>query len=259
MTKTTPNVDQAEIGKFEKLAARWWDPNSEFKPLHDINPLRLDYIDRAAVLDGKEVLDVGCGGGILSEGMAIRGAKVTGIDMGEKPLQVAELHTLESGVSVTYRRVPVEGLAAESPTRFDVVTCMEMLEHVPEPASVVMACARLVKPGGFVFFSTLNRNLKSYLLAIIGAEYIRHVAAGHPRLRAFHQTLGAGHLGPGRGAAYPGHHRHDLQPPDRYLPPYRPGSGRQLPDDLPPRIGLSNRRTDPVALIYPQMTRIFTE
>lgn len=172
MTKTTPNVDQAEIGKFEKLAARWWDPNSEFKPLHDINPLRLDYIDRAAVLNGKEVLDVGCGGGILSEGMAIRGAKVTGIDMGERPLQVAELHTLESGVSVTYRRVPVEGLAAESPTRFDVVTCMEMLEHVPEPASVVMACACLVKPGGFVFFSTLNRNLKSYLLAIICAEYI---------------------------------------------------------------------------------------
>jgi len=172
MTKTTPNVDQTEIGKFEKLATRWWDPNSEFKPLHDINPLRLDYIDRAAVLDGKEVLDVGCGGGILSEGMAVRGAKVTGIDMGEKPLQVAELHTLESGVSVTYRRVPVEGLAAESPARFDVVTCMEMLEHVPEPASVVMACARLVKLGGLVFFYTLNRNLKSYLLAIIGAEYI---------------------------------------------------------------------------------------
>jgi len=172
MTKTTPNVDQTEIGKFEKLATRWWDPNSEFKPLHDINPLRLDYIDRAAVLDGKEVLDVGCGGGILSEGMAVRGAKVTGIDMGEKPLQVAELHTLESGVSVTYRRVPVEGLAAESPARFDVVTCMEMLEHVPEPASVVMACARIVKLGGLVFFSTLNRNLKSYLLAIIGAEYI---------------------------------------------------------------------------------------
>ncbi len=172
MTETTPNVDQAEIGKFEELAARWWDPNSEFKPLHDINPLRLDYIDRAAALNSKEVLDVGCGGGILSESMAVRGAKVTGIDMGEKPLQVAELHTLESGVQVTYRRVPVEDLAAESPARFDVVTCMEMLEHVPEPASVVAACARLVKPGGYVFFSTLNRNLKSYLLAIIGAEYV---------------------------------------------------------------------------------------
>jgi len=172
MADTTPNVDQAEIGKFEELAARWWDPNSEFKPLHDINPLRLDYIDRAAALKGKEVLDVGCGGGILSEGMAVLGAQVTGIDMGERPLQVAELHTLESGVQVTYRRVPVEDLAAESPARFDVVTCMELLEHVPDPASVVMACARLVSPSGFVFFSTLNRNLKSYLLAIIGAEYI---------------------------------------------------------------------------------------
>jgi len=172
MTETTPNVDQAEIGKFEELAARWWDPNSEFKPLHDINPLRLDYIDRAVGLKGKEVLDVGCGGGILSESMAVLGARVTGIDMGEKPLQVAELHTLESGVQVTYRRIPVEDLAAESPARFDVVTCMEMLEHVPEPASVVTACARLVKPGGCVFFSTLNRNLKSYLLAVIGAEYI---------------------------------------------------------------------------------------
>jgi len=172
MTETTHNVDQTEIGKFEELAARWWDPDSEFKPLHDINPLRLDYIDRAAKLKGKEVLDVGCGGGILSESMAVLGARVTGIDLGERPLQVAELHTLESGVQVTYRRVPVEDLAAESPARFDVVTCMEMLEHVPEPASVVSACARLVRPGGFVFFSTLNRNLKSYLLAIIGAEYI---------------------------------------------------------------------------------------
>jgi 2-polyprenyl-6-hydroxyphenyl methylase/3-demethylubiquinone-9 3-methyltransferase len=172
MTKTTHNVDHAEIGKFEELAARWWDPNSEFKPLHDINPLRLDYIDRAVSLSGKEVLDVGCGGGILSESMAVRGAKVTGIDMGRRPLQVAELHTLESGVEVTYRRIAVETLAAESLARFDVVTCMEMLEHVPEPASVVAACGRLAKPGGFVFFSTLNRNIKSYLLAIIGAEYV---------------------------------------------------------------------------------------
>jgi 2-polyprenyl-6-hydroxyphenyl methylase/3-demethylubiquinone-9 3-methyltransferase len=172
MTKTTHNVDHAEIGKFEELAARWWDPNSEFKPLHDINPLRLDYIDRAVSLSGKEVLDVGCGGGILSESMVVRGAKVTGIDMGRRPLQVAELHTLESGVEVTYRRIAVETLAAESLARFDVVTCMEMLEHVPEPASVVAACGRLAKPGGFVFFSTLNRNIKSYLLAIIGAEYV---------------------------------------------------------------------------------------
>jgi 2-polyprenyl-6-hydroxyphenyl methylase/3-demethylubiquinone-9 3-methyltransferase len=172
MTDTPHNVDHAEIGKFEELAARWWDPNSEFKPLHDINPLRLDYITQAVQLNGKEVLDVGCGGGILSEGMAARGAKVTGIDMGERPLRVAELHALESGVQVSYRRIPAESLAAESPACFDLVTCMELLEHVPEPASIVAACARLVRPGGFVFFSTLNRNLKSYLLAIIGAEYI---------------------------------------------------------------------------------------
>ena len=172
MTETTHNVDHNEIGKFEELAARWWDPDSEFKPLHDLNPLRLDYIDEAAKLSGKEVLDVGCGGGILSESMAVRGASVTGIDMGERPLRVAELHTLESGVQVTYRRVPVETLAVESPGRFDVVTCMEMLEHVPDPSSVVSACSRLVKPGGLVFFSTLNRNPKSYLLAIIGAEYV---------------------------------------------------------------------------------------
>lgn len=167
-----PNVDPREIGKFEELAARWWDPESEFKPLHDINPLRLDYVDRAAGLAGKEVLDVGCGGGILSESMALRGARVTGIDLGEMPLRVAELHTLESGVSVDYRRVSAEALAAERPGSFDVVTCMEMLEHVPNPASVVAACARLVRPGGLVFFSTLNRNPKSYLFAVIGAEYI---------------------------------------------------------------------------------------
>jgi 2-polyprenyl-6-hydroxyphenyl methylase/3-demethylubiquinone-9 3-methyltransferase len=172
MTQHAHNVDHAEISKFEELAARWWDPASEFKPLHDINPLRLDYIDRAAGLSGKEVLDVGCGGGILSESMAIRGARVTGIDMGEMPLKVAELHTLESGVQVEYRQVPVESLAEERPQGFDVVTCMEMLEHVPNPSSVIDACARLVRPGGFVFFSTINRNPKSYLLAIIGAEYL---------------------------------------------------------------------------------------
>jgi len=172
MTQHAHNVDRAEISKFEELAARWWDPDSEFKPLHDINPLRLDYIDRAAGLSGKEVLDVGCGGGILSESMAVRGARVTGIDMGEMPLKVAELHTLESGVQVEYRQVPVEVLAKERPQGFDVVTCMEMLEHVPNPSSVIDACARLVRPGGFVFFSTINRNPKSYLLAIIGAEYL---------------------------------------------------------------------------------------
>ena len=166
------NVDHAEVSKFEQLASRWWDPNSEFKPLHEINPLRLDYIDQRAGLSGKTVLDVGCGGGILAESMAARGAKVTGIDMGEAPLEVARLHLLESGQQVDYRRIPVEELAGEAPGSFDVVTCMEMLEHVPDPASVVAACATLVKPGGQVFFSTINRNPKSYLFAIIGAEYV---------------------------------------------------------------------------------------
>ncbi len=172
MNETAHNVDHAEISKFEEAAARWWDPESEFKALHDINPLRLDYIDRAVGLAGKEVLDVGCGGGILSESMAVRGARVLGIDMGEMPLRVAELHTLESGVEVEYRRVPVETLAAERPASFDAVTCMEMLEHVPSPASVIDASARLVRPGGQLFFSTLNRNPKSYLMAIVGAEYV---------------------------------------------------------------------------------------
>ncbi|HSI22874.1 MAG TPA: bifunctional 2-polyprenyl-6-hydroxyphenol methylase/3-demethylubiquinol 3-O-methyltransferase UbiG [Methylophilaceae bacterium] len=173
-TETVPsvNVDPAELQKFASLAHRWWDPASEFKPLHEINPLRLDYIDRIAALSGKVVLDVGCGGGILSESMAVRGAQVTGIDLGDKALKVAQLHRLESGVAVDYRLVSVEELAEERPESFDVVTCMEMLEHVPDPAAVVGACARLVKPGGQVFFSTLNRNPKSYLLAVIGAEYV---------------------------------------------------------------------------------------
>jgi 2-polyprenyl-6-hydroxyphenyl methylase/3-demethylubiquinone-9 3-methyltransferase len=173
-TETVPsvNVDPAELQKFASLAHRWWDPASEFKPLHEINPLRLDYIDRIAGLSGKAVLDVGCGGGILSESMAVRGAQVTGIDLGDKALKVAQLHKLESGVAVDYRLVSVEELAEERPESFDVVTCMEMLEHVPDPAAVVRACARLVKPGGQVFFSTLNRNPKSYLLAVIGAEYV---------------------------------------------------------------------------------------
>jgi 2-polyprenyl-6-hydroxyphenyl methylase/3-demethylubiquinone-9 3-methyltransferase len=166
------NVDQLEIDKFSALAHRWWDPNSEFKPLHEINPLRLGYIDDIARIAGKTVLDVGCGGGILAESMAVRGASVTGIDMSEKALKVAKLHLLESGNQVDYRMVPVEQLAQEMPGRFDVVTCMEMLEHVPEPASIIGACMELVKPGGHVFFSTLNRNPKSYLFAIIGAEYV---------------------------------------------------------------------------------------
>jgi len=172
MTEQTLNVDQAEISKFEELASRWWDTNSEFKPLHDINPLRLDYIDRIAGLESKKVLDVGCGGGILAESMAHRGAEVTGIDMGEAPLEVARLHLLESGLKVNYERIPVERLAEEIPGTFDIVTCMEMLEHVPDPGSVISACAKLTKPGGRLFFSTLNRNPKSYLFAIIGAEYV---------------------------------------------------------------------------------------
>ena len=166
------NADQQELDKFAQLAHRWWDPGSEFKPLHDINPLRLEYIDSLAGLQGKRVLDVGCGGGILSESMAARGADVTGIDLGEKALKVAKLHLLESGQKVDYRLVAVEELAQQEPQQYDVVTCMEMLEHVPDPASVVKACARLVKPGGHIFFSTLNRNVKSYLFAVIGAEYV---------------------------------------------------------------------------------------
>jgi len=169
---TSINVDPQEISKFEKLAARWWDPGSEFKPLHDINPLRLNYIDKLSGLNGKQVLDVGCGGGILSESMARRGASVTGIDLGDKPLQVAKLHALESKVNVEYLKISAEEMAAAHPQTYDVVTCMEMLEHVPDPASTIKACAQLVKPGGSVFFSTINRNPKSYLFAIIGAEYL---------------------------------------------------------------------------------------
>jgi len=166
------NVDPDEIAKFEALASRWWDPTSEFKPLHDINPLRLDFIDERAALSGKTVLDVGCGGGLLCEAMAARGANVTGIDMGDAPLAVAKLHLSESGLDVQYRKVQAEVLAEEAPETYDVVTCLEMLEHVPDPSVVVAACARLVKPGGSVFFSTINRNAKSFLFAIVGAEYV---------------------------------------------------------------------------------------
>ena len=166
------NVDPLELEKFSQLAHRWWDPNSEFKPLHDINPLRLDYIDSIANLQGKKALDVGCGGGLLSEAMAVRGAEVTGIDLADKPLKVAQLHLLESKLAVEYRKVEVERLAREQPHSYDVVTCMEMLEHVPDPASAVKACADLLAPGGWCFFATINRNLKAYLFAIVGAEYI---------------------------------------------------------------------------------------
>lgn len=169
---TRDNVDPAEIARFERLAARWWDRDSEFRPLHEINPLRANWIDERAPVAGRRVLDVGCGGGILAEALARRGAAVTGIDLGEAPLAVARLHSIESGVEVTYRHIAVERLAAELPAAFDIVTCLEMLEHVPDPEAVVAACARLVKPGGQVFFSTINRNPKAFLFAILGAEYV---------------------------------------------------------------------------------------
>lgn len=174
---TTSNIDPQELAKFSELAHRWWDPESEFKPLHDINPLRLDWIDQRAVLRGKRALDVGCGGGILAESMARRGARVTGIDLAEKPLRVAQLHQLEAAqtelpLSLEYELISAEALVEREPATFDVVTCMEMLEHVPQPASTVAACGKLVRPGGDVFFSTISRNLKAYLFAIIGAEYV---------------------------------------------------------------------------------------
>ncbi|MEI7367610.1 bifunctional 2-polyprenyl-6-hydroxyphenol methylase/3-demethylubiquinol 3-O-methyltransferase UbiG [Pectobacterium sp. 1950-15] len=169
----TPNVDHQEIAKFEAIASRWWDLDGEFKPLHRINPLRLGYISqRAEGLFGKKVLDVGCGGGILAESMAREGADVTGLDMGAEPLQVARLHALESGVAVNYVQETVEAHAHAHPSLYDVVTCMEMLEHVPDPQSVVQACAKLVKPGGHVFFSTINRNAKAWMMAVVGAEYV---------------------------------------------------------------------------------------
>lgn len=185
MENTTPNgdaahtelnVDQAELDKFSALASRWWDPESEFKPLHAINPLRLGWItDNAGTLNGKQIVDVGCGGGILAESMAAQGASVTGIDLAGKSLTIARLHGLESGVSVNYREISAEALAQEQPGQYDIVTCMELLEHVPDPASIVTACATMVKPGGWAFFSTLNRNPKSFLFAILGAEYLLNI------------------------------------------------------------------------------------
>lgn len=170
---STHNADQAELDKFSALASRWWDPESEFKPLHAINPLRLGWIRQyAGSLAGKNILDVGCGGGILSESMAAEGANVTGIDLADKSLKVARLHGLESGVKVDYRLISAEDMARQHPDQYDIVTCMEMLEHVPDPGSIVQACSTLVKPGGWVFFSTINRNPKSFLFAIVGAEYV---------------------------------------------------------------------------------------
>jgi len=168
---TDLNADPKELAKFSELAHRWWDPGSEFRPLHDINPLRIDWIERQIALQGKTVLDVGCGGGLLSEGMAQHGALVTGIDLSEKALGVARLHLLESGLDIDYRQTAAETLAQECPDHFDMVTCMELLEHVPDPTQTIRACRTLVKPGGLVFFSTLNRNAKAYLFAILGAEY----------------------------------------------------------------------------------------
>ena len=168
----TLNADPAEIQKFSDLAHRWWDPTSEFRPLHEINPLRLEWINNRVALNGKSVIDIGCGGGILAESMAKKGAKVTGIDLSDKALKVADLHGLESGIKVRYKKITAEQMADEEAGQFDIVTCMEMLEHVPDPASIIKACFALVRPGGQVFFSTLNRNPKSYLFAIIGAEYL---------------------------------------------------------------------------------------
>jgi 2-polyprenyl-6-hydroxyphenyl methylase/3-demethylubiquinone-9 3-methyltransferase len=170
---TTVNADPAELAKFSDLAHRWWDPESEFRPLHQINPLRLDWIDGLVPLARRRVLDIGCGGGILSDSMARKGSEVTGIDLSSKALRVAQLHALEASTpNVNYREISAEALALEQPASFDVVTCMEMLEHVPDPSSVVKACSQLVKPGGWVFFSTINRNPKSFLFAIVGAEYV---------------------------------------------------------------------------------------
>lgn len=170
---STINVDPAEIEKFSALASKWWDPNSEFKPLHEINPLRLQWIESiVGNLNSKKILDIGCGGGILAESMAAKGAEVTGIDLAERSLKIARLHSLETGIEVSYEHISAEDMALQHPEKFDVITCMEMLEHVPNPASIIHACAKLVKPGGLVFFSTLNRNPKSFLFAIIGAEYL---------------------------------------------------------------------------------------
>ena len=172
LSSSNQNIDRSEIAKFEALASRWWDKESEFKPLHDINPLRANWIDERSPVAGKKLLDVGCGGGILAESMAQRGADVTGIDMGEAPLTVAQLHSLETGITIDYQQSTAEAMASQHPEQYDIVTCLEMLEHVPDPSSVIQACTNLVKPGGHIYFSTINRNPKAYLFAVLGAEYL---------------------------------------------------------------------------------------
>jgi 2-polyprenyl-3-methyl-5-hydroxy-6-metoxy-1,4-benzoquinol methylase len=229
------NADPAELDKFSELAHRWWDPESEFKPLHDINPLRLDWIDRAVGLVGKKVLDVGCGGGILAESMAARGAAVTGIDLSDKALAVARLHLLESGQKADYRKIAAEELAADMPASFDVVTCLEMLEHVPDPASTVRACARLVRPGGTVFL--LHPQPQSEVLSVCrDRRRIRPQAAAarHPRLRQVHPPRRTGPPLPRRRPDGRGDHRHDLQPAEQDLRP-RPEHRRELPHPHPAR------------------------
>ena len=213
MSAIRDNVDPAEIAKFDALAARWWDPGGDFRPLHEINPLRLDYIRQRAPLGGQDVLDVGCGGGILAESMASEGALVTGIDMAEGPLAVAKLHQAESGTEVDYRQATAESLADEMDARFDVVTCLELLEHVPSPAAVIEACARLVRPGGQVFFSTINRNPKAFLFAIVGAEYLlRLLACRYPRVQQIHHARRTRRLGTASRPCSAQHHGHAVQP-----------------------------------------------
>lgn len=207
------NADPAELQKFSELAHRWWDPQSEFRPLHEINPLRLEWINGRAPLSGKRALDVGCGGGILAEAMAKKGATVTGIDLSEKALKVADLHSLESGIPVGYEYISAEDLAAREAGQYDVVTCMEMLEHVPEPAAVVQACASLVKPGGHVFFSTINRNLKAYLFCSDRCRiYLAAAAQRYARLRKIHHTRRAFQILPNSRTGSRCVKRNDLQP-----------------------------------------------
>ncbi|XAH25500.1 bifunctional 2-polyprenyl-6-hydroxyphenol methylase/3-demethylubiquinol 3-O-methyltransferase UbiG [Xylophilus sp. GW821-FHT01B05] len=229
------NVDPAELAKFSELAHRWWDPESEFRPLHQINPLRLGWIESSAALAGRKVLDVGCGGGILADAMARRGAQVLGIDLASKSLKVARLHALEAQTGgVEYREVSAEALAIEQPGQYDVVTCMEMLEHVPEPASIVRACSTLVKPGGWVFFSTINRNTKSFLLAILGAEYLLNLLprGTHEYARLIRPSELAGFC---REAGLEAHHARGLQ--------HNPLTGRYwLSDDTSVNYLMATRR-----------------